>query len=81
MYLSPDSRIDDGVLEVVVCGVASRVRYAAHIPRVFKGTHLDDPTMHIFTAREVTLDSDRPFKVFADGDPRGRRLAQTPHPR
>jgi YegS/Rv2252/BmrU family lipid kinase len=69
MYLSPDSRIDDGVLEVVASEGTSKLRYAAMLPRVFKGAHVDDPDVHILTAREVMLDADRPFKVFADGDP------------
>jgi len=69
MYLSPDSKIDDGVLEVVVFESAKKRHYARCLPRVFKGTHVLDPAVVIFPARTVTIECDRQFDVYADGDP------------
>jgi len=39
---------------------------------VFKGTHVREPCVHVFRAREVTIDADRPFAMYADGDPIGQ---------
>src|SRR5205823_5318180 len=69
MYLSPDSRIDDGVLEVVFFEAMPKRRYAANLRRVFKGTHLQEPGLHVLRGRTATIDANRRFQVFADGDP------------
>ena len=39
------------------------------LPRVFKGTHVDLPYVHEMRAREVRISADRPFTLYADGDP------------
>jgi YegS/Rv2252/BmrU family lipid kinase len=69
MYLVPDSQVDDGLLEVVLIGDASRLRYLRNLPRVFKGTHLQEPMVEVLRGREVTFGADRPFTAYADGDP------------
>ena len=69
MYLVPGASLDDGRLDVVLCGESSRRHYLAGLPRVFKGTHVDDPALEFLTAREVTFSADRPFTAYADGDP------------
>ena len=38
---------------------------------MFKGTHLDDPNIELFRARELRVDAERPFRIYADGDPIG----------
>jgi YegS/Rv2252/BmrU family lipid kinase len=69
MYLSPDSQIDDGVLEVVAFEAIPKRRYVANLPRVFKGTHLQEPGAHVLSGKTVSIGADRPFQVFADGEP------------
>jgi YegS/Rv2252/BmrU family lipid kinase len=69
MYLSPDSELDDGILEVVIFESTSKLRCLRNLPRVFKGTHVEDPAVVIFPARSVAIDCDRTFDVYADGDP------------
>ena len=69
MRLSPDSRLDDGVLEVVMFESTSKRRYLRNLPRVFKGTHVKDRGCVIFPATSVTIECDRQFDVYADGDP------------
>src|SRR5947209_3940785 len=69
MYLSPDSKLDDGVLEVVLYGSTSKRGYISNLPRVFKGRHVEDPQVEIFQTRSITIECDRQFDVYADGDP------------
>ena len=38
---------------------------------MFKGTHVDLPDVHVMRAREVRIGADRPFTLYADGDPIG----------
>ena len=42
------------------------------LPRLFRGgTHMKMPQVHCIRAREVRIASDRPFSLYADGDPVG----------
>ena len=68
MRIAPRARVDDGVLDIVVIEHCSRLRFMLNTPKVFKGTHINDPKVHLFQAAEVRLDADRPFEVYADGD-------------
>ncbi len=69
MYVAPDARLDDGLLDVVTIGRCSRLRFGATLPKVFKGTHVTDPLVTVQRAREVRISASRPFDVYADGDP------------
>ena len=73
MRAAPDALLDDGLLEVVVLEGVGKIAFLTKIlPRVFKGTHVREPCVHVFRAREVTIDADRPFAMYADGDPIGQ---------
>ena len=75
MALAPDASLTDGLLDVVLTLDSSKVNYLRGIPKVFKGTHLDDPATELFRARELRVDSERPFRIYADGDPIGHTPA------
>jgi YegS/Rv2252/BmrU family lipid kinase len=69
MYLVPQAALDDGLLDVVLLGDKPRARFLVTLPRVFRGTHVDDPQLVLLRGREVAFAADRPFVAFADGDP------------
>ncbi|MCW2598631.1 MAG: diacylglycerol kinase catalytic region [Frankiales bacterium] len=69
MKLAPAASVTDGLLDVVTSSTTSRLTFLRALPKVFKGTHIDEPSVSVRTASTVTLDADRPFRVFADGDP------------
>jgi YegS/Rv2252/BmrU family lipid kinase len=71
MLLAPDARLDDGALDVVLVSATSKLQFVRDLPKVFKGTHVDDPCVRILRGAEVRVESDRPFVVYADGDPIG----------
>jgi YegS/Rv2252/BmrU family lipid kinase len=72
MRAAPDAMLDDGLLEVVVLESISKLRFlTAILPRVFKGTHVQLPSVHVYRAAEVEISADRPFTMYADGDPIG----------
>jgi YegS/Rv2252/BmrU family lipid kinase len=69
MFLVPDARLDDGLLDVVLVEAVPKRRYLASLPKVFKGTHLDEPGLRLLRGRSVSFHADRPFTAYADGDP------------
>jgi YegS/Rv2252/BmrU family lipid kinase len=69
MYLVPDAVLDDGMLDVVLMDAMPKRSYLANLPKVFKGTHVHAEGLHILRAREVAFHADRPFTLYADGDP------------
>ncbi len=72
MRAAPDAMLDDGLLEVVVLESVGKWRFLTRIlPKVFSGTHVREPCVQVFRAREISLSADRPFTMYADGDPIG----------
>jgi YegS/Rv2252/BmrU family lipid kinase len=72
MRAAPDALLDDGLLEVIVLENVSKLAFLTKIlPRVFSGEHVREPCVHMFRAREVSIEADRPFTMYADGDPIG----------
>ena len=71
MRLAPDALLDDGLLEIVVIERVGRLRFLANLPKVFAGAHVLLPSVHVFRAAEVEISADRPFVLYADGDPIG----------
>lgn len=72
MYAAPDAQLDDGMLDVVFLEEVGKLRFIAQImPKVFKGTHVHESCVHVLRGRKVRIEADRPFTVYADGDPIG----------
>ncbi|GAC1440976.1 MAG: hypothetical protein NVSMB55_07570 [Mycobacteriales bacterium] len=69
MRLAPNASVEDGLLDVVTTATTSRRTFLRALPKVFAGTHVNEPSVSVRTAARVDLDADRPFRVFADGDP------------
>jgi YegS/Rv2252/BmrU family lipid kinase len=72
MFVAPDAELDDGALDVVRLERTSKARFLRSVlPKVFKGEHVHEPSVHVLRGAEVRVDADRPFTVYADGDPVG----------
>jgi YegS/Rv2252/BmrU family lipid kinase len=71
MFLAPDADLQDGRLDVVFCEAMSKARFLRLLPTVFKGEHVKLPEVHVLRGAEVRISADRPFTVYADGDPIG----------
>lgn len=76
MFLAPHAELDDGLLDVVATGQSSKLRFLRKLPLVFKGAHLEEPTVTVLRGAEIDVASDRPFEIYADGDPIGATPAQ-----
>lgn len=73
--VAPQAELDDGRLDVVIGTWTSKLRFLRDFPRVVKGTHLDSADVSVYRGEQVTVDSDRPFDIYADGDPIGKTPA------
>ena len=71
MMLFPHAELDDRQLDVLMVEGHSRTRALRTLPRVFRGTHVGDPRYVFLTGQTIEIRADRPFTVYADGDPIG----------
>jgi diacylglycerol kinase (ATP) len=71
MRITPNARMDDGLLDVTVIGSMSKPDFLWSFPRVFKGTHVTHRAVRTFRGEHVelvSLDSRAPMDVYADGE-------------
>ncbi len=74
MLLAPDASLDDGLFDVVTVADVPKRRFLRGLPRVFTGKHVRNEEVAVRRARELRIAADRPFALYADGDP----IAQLP---
>lgn len=75
MYAAPHAELDDGLLDVILSATTSKAFFLFRtLPRVFKGNHLDHPSFTCLKGETIEVSADRPFVMYADGDP----LAELP---
>jgi diacylglycerol kinase (ATP) len=71
MRITPDARLDDGLLDVTVIGAMSKPEFLVNFPKVFKGTHTSLRKVQTFRGEqvEVAAGDDAPaMDVYADGE-------------
>jgi YegS/Rv2252/BmrU family lipid kinase len=69
MWLAPAAALDDGLLDVVIVGHVPKLRFLRLLPTVFKGQHVHQSNVEVFRAKEIEISAERPFTLYADGDP------------
>lgn len=69
MLMAPHASLQDGLLDLVWIEQIPKLRVVANLPKLFKGTHVEEPSVHVLRATEVEISADRPFMMYADGDP------------
>jgi diacylglycerol kinase (ATP) len=67
MRVTPDALLDDGLLDVLVVEPLTRIQFLRIFPKVFKGTHIEDPRVNVTRARTVRLESDSAV-AYTDGE-------------
>ncbi len=69
MRMAPEASLEDGLLDVVMVEHMPKLRFVRLLPSVFKGEHVRRPEVHVMRGAEIEIDADRPFTLYADGDP------------
>jgi YegS/Rv2252/BmrU family lipid kinase len=67
--IAPDSRLDDGKLDIVVVEHRSPLRALLHVPRIFMGQIARVPGVTMQTAVDVEITSARRVLYHVDGEP------------
>ena len=67
MKITPDAKLDNGLLDVLIVQPLSRTAFLRIFPRVFKGEHVTDRRVSIVRAQRITIDSPG-IAAFADGE-------------
>jgi YegS/Rv2252/BmrU family lipid kinase len=68
MFIAPDADLADGKFDVVTVGEVGKLRFLGNLPKVFKGTHVEEDEVRVFRASRLELSASRPFPVYADGE-------------
>lgn len=68
MLMAPEAIIDDGLLDVVYMTRAHRRKVLSLFPRIFAGTHVEDPVIHHLRCSRVTLTTPEPWPLTPDGE-------------
>jgi len=68
MFIAPDADLADGKFDVVTVGEVGKLRFLGNLPKVFKGTHVEEDEVRVFRTSRLELSASRPFPVYADGE-------------
>lgn len=68
MFIAPDADLADGEFDIVAVGEVGKLRFLGNLPKVFKGTHVEEDEVRVFRASRLELSASRPFPVYADGE-------------
>ena len=68
MFIAPDAELDDGEFDIVAVGEGGKLRFLGNLPKVFKGTHVEEDEVRVFRARHLELSASHPYPVYADGE-------------
>lgn len=68
MFVAPDADLADGRFDVVTTAQVSKRRFLANLPKVFKGTHVEEDEVDVRRAAQVEISASRSFALYADGD-------------
>jgi YegS/Rv2252/BmrU family lipid kinase len=68
MFVAPDAELDDGRFDVVTIGEVGKLRFVSNLPKVFKGTHVEQDEVRVFRAAHLELSASKPFALYADGE-------------
>ena len=67
-WVCPDAQVDDGLLDVMVTQSVGRLKILSLIPKIMKGTHVNEPILKNYRARRIVIRSKQSLVVEADGE-------------
>ncbi|HIC90195.1 MAG TPA: diacylglycerol kinase family lipid kinase [Anaerolineae bacterium] len=66
--ITPEARHDDGWLDFAMGGAMGRLKILTFLPQVVRGTHMGRPEVTYFRCTRLSITSDDPLPVLADGE-------------
>ncbi|MBI4803235.1 MAG: diacylglycerol kinase family lipid kinase [Elusimicrobia bacterium] len=71
MLIAPGALDDDGALDLVLVSDMSRLRLLWNLPRIYNGTHLNEPGVSLHRVRSLKVKSDETVYLNIDGEADG----------
>ena len=68
MLMAPEAEIDDGLFDAVVVSPLSRASLMATFPKIFKGTHGQNPAVRFIRGKSATVYTEPPKTLLPDGE-------------
>lgn len=68
MLMAPDAIIDDGLFDVVLVDTLTRRSLLGTFPKLFKGTHGENPAVSFFQAKHARFWTDPSMNMLPDGE-------------
>lgn len=67
-YLTPDARVDDGLLDICMVREKSILQILSLMPKVMKGKHQNVSGVSFHREKSISVSAQEPFFVHADGE-------------
>lgn len=71
MHLSPNSKLNDGKLDLVLLEGVSKISILLHLLRIYRGTHLKHPSIRVIPAQDIRVTTQAPMPLELDGEAPG----------
>ncbi|HCA87711.1 MAG TPA: diacylglycerol kinase [Streptomyces sp.] len=68
MHIAPDADPRDGLLDVVLLGAGSKLKFLRRLPQVYRGTHTENDEIVVLRGAEVRIEADG-VQAYGDGEP------------
>jgi YegS/Rv2252/BmrU family lipid kinase len=68
MLIAPNADLSDGEFDLVMIGEVGKFKFLSNLPKVFKGTHVDEDEVRVFRTPHLQLSASRALAVYADGE-------------
>jgi YegS/Rv2252/BmrU family lipid kinase len=68
MWIAPEAIADDGQFDIVILDDLSFLESLLNIPRLYKGTHINDPKVTCYRAKTLVAESDEDVLIDVEGE-------------
>ncbi len=68
MKMTPAAQLNDGLFDVLLMHDMSILTRLWNFPKIYWGTHIDTPHVSIFRSGKITIESENPVLIAADGE-------------
>jgi diacylglycerol kinase family enzyme len=75
VLIAPEASADDGLLDVCLVAHASRIRLLRILPAAYRGAHVHAREVEMLRAAAVSITTDHPLPIVADGESAGETPA------
>jgi diacylglycerol kinase (ATP) len=70
-YITPDSSMDDGLLDLCIANKVGRPKMVALVPKFMRGAHTTDRDITMMRGTRISVDSESPWVSQVDGEIHG----------